>query len=157
MSMTYYSKKTVALSALILMGQALLSGCNNYLVFTTATKFGLDVSQEAGQPPKMALGYKRAEAAIIPAEHKLANETDDTYAVLSDFCVMANPSIYDWWDTLKTSNANPEGVRDSLQIRSIFATGLAAREAAETEAIQAHFARAVMQRTRMGATDKHCF
>lgn len=67
MTMTYYSKKTLALSALFLIGQALLSGCNNYLVFSTATKFGLDISQEAGQPPKMALGYKRAEVVIIPA------------------------------------------------------------------------------------------
>lgn len=144
MTMRYHSKKTVALSALILMGQALLSGCNNYLVFTTSTKFGLDVSQEAGQLPKMSLGYKRAEAAIIPAEHNRANDTEDTYAVLSAFCVMANPSILDW------SN-------DGLQILSIFATGLAAREAAETEAIQNHFARAVMKRNRDAATDKNCF
>lgn len=153
MTATWYYGKTVALSALILMGQALLSGCNNYLVFTTATKFGIDISQEAGQPPTMVLGYKRAEVAIIPAKHKLANATEDAYAVLSNFCVMANPSISDWIN----SASNTAGVKDSLQIRSIFATGLAAREAAESEKIQELFARAAMQRTRDGVTDKQCF
>ena len=134
-----------------------LSGCNNYLVFTTSTKFGIDASQDGNQPPKVVLGYKRAELAIIPSDHKAATEIEDTYAVLSDFCVMANPSLYDWMDTIKTTDRNTRDIKDSLQIRSIFATGMAAREAAKNEAIQTHFARATLRRTHTAATDKHCF
>lgn len=134
-----------------------LSGCNNYLVFTTSTKFGIDASQDGNQPPKVVLGYKRAELAIIPADHKAATEAEDTYAVLSNFCVMANPSLYDWTDTIKTRDTTSQDVKDSLQIRSIFATGMAAREAAKNKAIQTHFARAVLQHTHTGASEKHCF
>lgn len=144
-------------SIFMVVSLASLSGCNNYLVFTTATKFGIDASQDGNQPPKMVLGYKRAELAIIPSDHKAATQTEDTYAVLSDFCVMANPSLYDWTDTIKTRDRKSQDIKDSLQIRSIFATGMAAREAAENEAIQAHFARAVLQRTHTGASEKNCF
>ena len=134
-------------------------GCSNYLVFTTSTKFGIDASQDGNQPPKVILGYKRAEVAIIPAEHKAATETEDIYAVLGDFCVMANPSLYDWVDTVfKPRSKRPaDQVKDSLQIRSIFATGMAARKAADNPAIQGHFAQAALRHTRTDASEKHCF
>lgn len=150
-------RKALLSIAYLIVATATLSGCNNYLVFTTATKFGIDASQDGNQPPKVVLGYKRAELAIIPASHKAATETEDTYAVLSDFCVMANPSLYDWTDTIKPQDRKAQDTKDSLQIRSIFATGMAARQAAENEAIQAHFARAVLQRTHTGASEKNCF
>lgn len=151
------TRKALLPIACLIVATATLSGCNNYLVFTTATKFGIDASQDGNQPPKVVVGYKRAELAIIPADHKAATESEDTYAVLSDFCVMANPSLYDWMDTIKTRDRNPQDIKDSLQIRSIFATGMAARKAAENEAIQAHFAHAVLQHTHTGASEKHCF
>lgn len=151
------TRKALLPIACLIVATATLSGCNNYLVFTTATKFGIDASQDGNQPPKVVVGYKRAELAIIPADHKAATESEDTYAVLSDFCVMDNPSLYDWMDTIKTRDRNPQDIKDSLQIRSIFATGMAARKAAENEAIQAHFAHAVLQHTHTGASEKHCF
>lgn len=147
------SRKAVALFALVLAGQTLLSGCNNYLVFTTATKFGLDVSQEAGQPPKMLVGYKRAEIAIIPATHTNADETKDTYSVLGDFCVHADPSLRAWWDGIKGA----PNVADSLQIRSLFVTGYAAQEAAGDKDIQKYFEKAVKDRSSTGSSEKHCF
>lgn len=148
-----YSRKLVLLMMLALAGQASLSGCNDYLVFTTATKFGLDVSQESGQPPKMLVGYKRAEVAIIPATHKNADETNDTYAVLGDFCVHADPSLRAWWEGIKGT----PNVPDSLQIRSMFITGYAAQKAAEDTAIQEFFAKAVKDRSSSGSSDKQCF
>lgn len=151
--------KTLCQSLFTITAVASLFGCNNYLVFTTSTKFGIDASQDGNQPPKVVLGYKRAEVAIIPAEHKAATETEDTYAVLGDFCVMANPSLYDWVDTVfKPRSKRPaDQVKDSLQIRSIFATGMSARKAAENEAIQAHFAQTALRHTRTGDSEKHCF
>ncbi|NOS78502.1 MAG: hypothetical protein HOP35_11210 [Nitrospira sp.] len=157
MKTTCRANKKVWLSIFILISGLSGSGCNNYLVFTTSTKFGIDISQDAGQPPKMALGYKRAEIALIPSDHTPATPDTDTYAVLSDFCVMANPSLYDWTDTVTKSKSSSTEVKDSLQIRSIFATGMAAREAAKTEAIQTHFAQAALRRTHAGVTEKHCF
>lgn len=157
MTSIHRTRKALLSILCLMVATATLSGCNNYLVFTTATKFGIDASQDGNQPPKVVLGYKRAELAIIPADHKAATETEDTYAVLSDFCVMANPSLYDWTDTIKTQDRKAQDTKDSLQIRSIFATGMAARQAAENEAIQAHFARAVLQRTHTGASEKNCF
>ncbi|MCS6305666.1 MAG: hypothetical protein H8K07_18680 [Nitrospira sp.] len=151
--------KTLCRSLFTITAVTSLFGCNNYLVFTTSTKFGIDASQNGNQPPHVVLGYKRAEVAIIPAEHKAATETEDTYAVLGDFCVMANPSLYDWIDTVfKAPKKWPSNdVKDSLQIRSIFATGMAARAAADNDAIQAHFARATLRHTRTGASEKNCF
>lgn len=78
-------------------------GCKDYLVVTTATKFGLEISQVAKEPPKIALGYKREETTIIPAEHRnttsgnASEAQTDTYSVLAEFCVMANPSLWDFF------------------------------------------------------------
>lgn len=157
MRLLRWAIRTLQYSTFSIVTLASLSGCSNYLVFTTSTKFGIDASQDGNQPPKMVLGYKRAELAIIPSDHKSATETEDTYAVLSDFCVMANPSLYDWTDTIKTRDRNSPDIKDSLQIRSIFATGMAAHEAAKTEAIQTLFARAALRHTHTGASEKHCF
>ncbi len=148
--------RAFVLAIAVLISVGTLPGCNNYLVFTTATKFAIDVSQDGNQPPKVVLGYKRAEVAVIPAEHRAATATEDTYAVLGNFCVMANPSLYDWIGSM-IKKENSQDIKDSLQIRSVFATGMAARQAAETAEMQAFFARATLQRTTTGATEKHCF
>jgi hypothetical protein len=145
--------KTLHYSLFILVVLVSLSGCNNYLVFTTATKFGLEVYQEAGQPPKMLMGYKRAEIAIIPATHTNADETKDTYSVLGDFCVHANPSLRAWWDGITGGS----DIADSLQIRSLFVTGYAAQKAASDKDIQTFFTKAVKERTSSGSSEKHCF
>ena len=109
-------------------------GCatKDYLVFVTATKFGLDASQLPDQPPRAILGYKRMEYVSNPSSKQPAEITDDsqkivtdTFSTYSSICVMANPSI---WKFIKDiiPGTTPE---DSLQIRSVFMTGMAARSA----------------------------
>ncbi|HBH81636.1 MAG TPA: hypothetical protein DDY39_17550 [Nitrospira sp.] len=149
----WWDLKILHYSLFTLMALASLSGCNNYLVFTTATKFGLEVYQDAGQPPKVLMGYKRSETAIIPATHTNADETKDTYSVLGDFCVHADPSLRAWWDGITGGS----DTTDSLQIRSLFVTGYAAQKAASDTAIQNYFAKAVKERSNSGSSEKHCF
>ena len=112
-------KKPATIMALLALC-FLTVGCQDYLVFSTATKFGLDISQDAGQPPKMLVGYKRAEVAIIPAEKENATGipatagqlSQDTYSVFAEVCIKA-PGLLT--------------INDPLKIRSTFATGVAAR------------------------------
>lgn len=167
------------------------AGCQDYLVFTTSTKFGLEATQEAEQPPKLTLGYKRAEMVIIPARksnasvtkasaHKPVAEGDanennnaadnaasrtgpansqqiitneDTYSVLGDFCVTANPSLIDFFNSIKSDTTAP----DSLQIRAVFATGLAAQEAARNDDMQSVFAMYASQHAQKPVLHKQCF
>lgn len=131
----------------------ILTGCQDYLVFTTATKFGLEVTQEPEQPPKMLLGYKRSEMAIIPARKATAKDGNDTYSVLGDFCVMANPSLLDFWNNLKPEKE----VSDSLHIRSIFATGIAAQKAAENPHMQELFGIYAADHAKKTVSHKTCF
>lgn len=135
-------------------------GCENYLVVTTATKFGLEIAQVANEPPKVSLGYKREEATIIPAEHR--NATDDggagsqtdTYSVLAEFCVMANPSL---WDFIRALSSTTNDVPDSLQIRSFFATGIAAARAADSVQTRQYFRDNILERTGDKRAKKRCF
>lgn len=134
-------------------------GCENYLVVTTATKFGLEVSQMAKEPPKVALGYKRDETTIIPAEHMNATAEDngtqtDTYSVLAEFCVMANPSL---WDFIAGLSPTAQDIPDSLQIRSFFATGIAAAKASDSIQTRQYFRDHVLHRTSENRTEKRCF
>lgn len=135
-------------------------GCENYLVVTTATKFGLDISQVAKEPPKVALGYKREETTIIPAEHRNATSGNasqaqtDTYSVLAEFCVMANPSLWDFFEGLTTTGRD---VPDGLQIRSFFATGMAAAQAANSVQTRHYFRDNVLERTSDKRKGKRCF
>jgi hypothetical protein len=148
-----YAINSIMMSILILVTFAALWGCENYLVFTTSTKFGIDVSQQGNQPPKMLVGYKRAELAVIPAVKENASNTNDTYSVLGNFCAHYDPSLYAWWSAMKGESNIP----DSLQIRSLFLTGMAARDAAIDPAIQNFFTKAVRDRSRTGASEKQCF
>lgn len=107
-----------------------LTGCQGYLAFSTATTFGLDVSQRANESPHVVMGYKRAEVASLPASQKNATEVEDTYSVLGTFCASYDPNL---------------SGRDSLQIRSVFTTGMAARKAAGNKDMQKFFAGVAFQ------------
>lgn len=77
------------LSMLLLVPAVLMSilasGCaNDYVVFTTSTRFAVDISQQPDQPPKVLLGYKREEGMMLPAEHQPALEIDPQEEVKSD-------------------------------------------------------------------------
>jgi len=119
-----------------------LYGCQGYLAFSTATRFGLDISQQADRSPNVLLGYKRGELASIPAPEKSASTTEDTYSVLGTFCV--------WYDPNPFSS-------DSLQIRQYFATGLAAREAAKNPDMQVIFGHAAFKLLKKEETNQKCF
>ncbi len=105
---------------------ALLAGCGHTLGFGTATKFGLDISQQADQTVDVTMGYDRAEVASIPApknDDADAVKTQDTYAVLGLFDVRyGNP----WTD-------------EALVLHQFFATGWAAHQAANDPNLQKLF------------------
>lgn len=98
-------------------------GCGNYLAFSTATKFGLDISQRADQTADIVVGYQRAEIASIPVPDNAAKTDDakdasnkyDAYAVLGTFNVEYNTNLFD-------------RTKKGIEINQLFATGMAARE-----------------------------
>lgn len=148
----YHLLRTVALT----MFSLVLAGCpKDHAVFVTSTKFGIDVSQLADQPPKMLVGYKREEGIFLPAEHENAGESDestDTYSVLGYFCVMANPSL---WDFLKAIAPFSEDVPDALQITSVFATGFPAQQLAQDESMREFFQKQITK-SKLKNSDKRC-
>lgn len=108
----------------------MLAGCTNVLGFGTATKFGLDIAQQADQTIDVSMGYDRVEIASIPApKNEVATAgTDkamgaDTYSVLGTF----NVSYGNPWD------------EQPLVLHQVFATGWAAREAAKIPEMRAYF------------------
>lgn len=104
----------------------LATGCANTLGFSTATKFGLDVSQQADQTINVSMGYDRAEVAAIPAPDQAdAGANDDTYSVLGLFDIR--------YDNPWTPTGPP------LRLHQFFATGMAARQAAEDPSLQTLF------------------
>jgi hypothetical protein len=101
------------------------SGCSNTLVFGTATKFGVDISQRPDQAIEVTMGYDRYEVVSIPAQDKDAKEQEDTYSVLGIFAV---------------TYGNPWTL-EPLILRQFFATGRAAQKAAENPGFQRYFGR----------------
>jgi hypothetical protein len=102
-----------------------VTGCGNTLVFGTATKLGLDISQRPDQMIDVTMGYDRYEIVSIPAQNKDSEDfsgNEDTYSVLAVFAV---------------SYGNPW--TEPLILRQFFATGWAARKAAEDPRFQRYF------------------
>jgi hypothetical protein len=112
----------------------LVCGCRNHLVFTTSTKFGLDISQKANQTVDVTMGYQRAEFASVPVPQDTdATATTDAYSVLGRFNVRYNPGI------------SPTNPTNGLHLKQFFATGMAARAAARNPDMQGAFAEAAGQ------------
>jgi len=121
----------------------LLQGCEGYLAFGTATKFGLDISQRADGNIDVTLGYQRVEAVSIPAPKETGSEgkkdgqgqsqggsdaskVRDTYSVIGRFHVKyGNPFV-----------------GEPLELNQLFATGHAARLAAKNKQMMEAFGRA---------------
>jgi hypothetical protein len=101
------------------------SDCSNTLVFGTATKFGVAISQRPDQVIEVTMGYDRYEVVSIPAQDKDAKEQEDTYSVLGIFAV---------------SYGNP-WTMEPLVLRQFFATGRAARQAVANSSFQRYFGR----------------
>jgi hypothetical protein len=127
--------------ALAVTSVALLAGCRNLLVFSTATKFGLDVSESSGQQPEITFGYNRAELVCIPigagdtnSNINDAGSTNDAYSVLGTFFVAFDPRIFTFSNTESNVLANP-----GVHINDLFATGIAAQKAAANPVMGAVF------------------
>jgi hypothetical protein len=103
-----------------------LAGCAKTLAFGTATKFALDVSQQADKNIDVSMGYDRAELAAIPApKDRDGDANTDVYSVLGTFFVhYDNPFLPD---------------HDPLRLNQFFATGGAARTAAQSPRFRAYF------------------
>lgn len=113
----------LAFAVLLLPALVLLSSCAKSLTFGTATKFGLDISQRADQMIDVSLGYDRVEVVSIPALEENATDQQDTYSVLGIFSVQyGNP-----WKG------------EPLKLDQFFATGQAAKKAANTPGLQQLF------------------
>jgi hypothetical protein len=111
----------------------LVAGCQKTLVFTTETKFGLDISQNATQTPQVTMGYERAAAASFPVAQTNSTVTDagltnDAYAVLADISIYYNPV------RIFTTNST-----NQLRINQFFATGLAAQNLATNTSFGEYF------------------
>src|SRR4029453_9090194 len=77
-------RSTLALLLVIAGG----AGCGKTLVFSTATKVGLDISQQTDQTIDVTFGYDRMEIASIPAPRDTdAADGADTYSVLGIFSI----------------------------------------------------------------------
>ncbi|MDD5322950.1 MAG: hypothetical protein PHD43_20535 [Methylococcales bacterium] len=108
------------------------AGCQNVLGFSTATKFGLDISQRPDQTIDVSMGYDRTEVASIPApKNEDATQSGDgtgtdTYSVLGTFVVFYGNPFLD----------------QPLVLNQFFATGMAARKAAKSPELQRFFGEA---------------
>ena len=132
--MTKLTKLSVYIG-LILPFTMLQQACTDVLGFSTATKFALDISQRADQSIDVSLGYDRAEVASIPAGKKQdatkppsKEGNSDAYSVLASF---------------KVSYGNPFmvliGKEKPFVLDQLFATGMAARTAANNPELQRFF------------------
>lgn len=128
---TAWTYQRWSLALLLVLGGA--GGCSKTLIFSTATKVGLDISQRADQVIDVTFGYDRMELVSIPAP-KDADAVDgkDTYSVLGVFSV---------------SYGNPFALQDRqpLKVDQFFATGQAAKKAADTPGLQDLFGKRTRQ------------
>jgi hypothetical protein len=64
-----------------------LVGCGPRVLIATGTTLGLKATPGDGQsrPPQVTLGYKRAEAALVPTDGSTAKKGEDAYSVLAVF------------------------------------------------------------------------
>jgi len=116
-------RKRYLVPAGVLVVSIAVTGCANTLGFSTATKFGLDISQQADQNIDVTMGYDRVEVASIPSPDKAdAGKDDDTYSVIGIF------------------NISYGGLNDPLVLHQFFATGMAASDAASDPELQKVFA-----------------
>jgi len=158
----------MALLAIAIAVVALNTGCKNHLAFGTSTKFGLDISQKPDQTVEVTMGYRRAEMVSIPVApdgapcphcvkccsnekqtctHAAccsdphvgarkpriddADGTNDAYSVIGRFNVHYNPGLF--------------GRTNGLHLKQFFATGMAARKAAQNTNMQRAFGEAAHQ------------
>jgi hypothetical protein len=130
----------------------------------------LDISQQADQTPSVTMGYRRAEIVSIPVAPKVvemaetnkrgegkskrkkkkepatangtadANGTNDAYSVIGRFHAKYDPGI---------------GKENGLHLHQFFATGQAARKAANDPNMQEAFGRAAWEVSSQRTNDSN--
>jgi len=80
------SKGRACLSLLCLL-LLMAAGCGTRVSIITGTTIGLKATPGDGstRPPQVTLGYKRAEAAIVPTKGEKATAATDAYSTLAAF------------------------------------------------------------------------
>ncbi len=126
---------SLAYVVLILPFSLMQSGCSNVLAFGTATKFGLDISQQADKTINVSLGYDRAEIASIPVPKK-----SDGSACLAEnkSGTTCNTDAYSVLGSFSINYGNPWTLKP-FELNQFFATGMAARKAANNSVISGFF------------------
>lgn len=128
---------------LILPLAMLQEGCTDVLGFSTATKFALDISQRADQSIDVSLGYDRAEIASIPVAKKQDATTTPTSGASVLPSAEGKTDAYSVLGSFKVSYGNPFrvllGEEEPFVLDQFFATGMAARKAANTPGLQRFF------------------
>lgn len=146
-----------------MLGIVAFTGCmGNNLVFGTATKFGLDISQRSDKQPEVTFGYQRAEFVSIPLSTNLthdASATNEAYSVLGTFSVSFDPRIFslqgkenfeitsvtnvvngaDVISKKTNSISQPVWGNAGVHVNDLFATGIAAKYAATNTSFGAFF------------------
>lgn len=126
----------------------LQSGCTTKtLVFSTATKFGLDISQQADKTIDVNLGYDRAEVASIPVSDNSDASSCTDNAKTQPPC---NQDAYSVLGIFNVEYGNPWPFNDqkSFELHQFFATGIAARKAAKNPAISGGFGKKAGEETK---------
>ena len=103
-------RPTVRLTAMLIVVIP-VAGCTKDLVFATYTTVGVEVTGMDGIPTSVKLAYKRFEGAIIPVDP--TDEDSPAHSVLATI--------------------NTKQVGFGVHVNQVFATGEAARLAAEAE------------------------
>ncbi len=120
---------------LLIPHMLMLGSCQNVLGFSTATKFGLDISQRTDQTIDISMGYDRTEVASIPAP-KDDDATESGVGMDKD-----NTDAYSVLGTFVVTYGNPF-LDQPLVLDQFFATGMAARKAARSPELQKFFGEA---------------
>ena len=132
MALTDALRRTQA-SVAILVGACLIAGCGPRVLIATGTTLGLKATPGDGQsrPPQVTLGYKRAEAALIPTSGGKATRTSPPTADNTDaFSTLAAFDFESVWF-------------GKTELSSFIATGFAAKYI-QGEAFQQKFAAATL-------------
>ena len=97
------------------------SGCGPRVIVVTGTTVGLKATPGDGQtrPPQLVVGYKRAEAAVIPVEGDGATHSGDTQKDKEAASTVASFYLESHW-------------MGRTDIRAFIGTGFAARKVAES-------------------------
>jgi len=128
-------------AGLVIAASLLVSGCAPHVIIATGTTLGIKATPGDGQtrPPQVVLGYKRAEAALIPVEGGGA-EMNGSEVKTDAASTVASFYLKSQWTA-------------GTEIRSFIGTGFAARQIVN-ENFAREFARAALSNLPAAIVDQ---